>query len=220
MAISQTRPRPHSRGPAGHGDDGVRGNELLTGLTGTVLIVVLAALGLTIVRIGQLIWLHLFLGLLLIGPLLVKLGATGYRFAGYYLGRRAYLRRGPPLPALRLLAIPVVGLTLLVMASGIVLLLGGTSTRSTWLLIHKASFIVWLVVTAIHVLAHVTESAGAVRAELLPDGRHRVRAVRGRNARLLVIATGLAAGVIIALIAIPDFGAWSHYMATHHHHHG
>jgi hypothetical protein len=205
MAISQTRPRPHSRGPAGHGDDGVRGNELLTGLTGTVLIVVLAALGLTIVRIGQ---------------LLVKLGATGYRFAGYYLGRRAYLRRGPPLPALRLLAIPVVGLTLLVMASGIVLLLGGTSTRSTWLLIHKASFIVWLVVTAIHVLAHVTESAGAVRAELLPDGRHRVRAVRGRNARLLVIATGLAAGVIIALIAIPDFGAWSHYMATHHHHHG
>jgi hypothetical protein len=36
-------------------------------------------LGITIVRIGQLIWLHLFLGLLLLGPVGAKLASTGYR---------------------------------------------------------------------------------------------------------------------------------------------
>jgi hypothetical protein len=44
---------------------GTDGNERLTTLTGLVLIVLLAVLGVTIVRIRQLLWLHLFLGLLL-----------------------------------------------------------------------------------------------------------------------------------------------------------
>jgi hypothetical protein len=47
---------------------GPAGNEQLTSITGTILLVLLAAIGVTIVRIGQLLWLHLFLGLLLIGP--------------------------------------------------------------------------------------------------------------------------------------------------------
>lgn len=46
---------------------GSDGNERLTVLTGIVLFVLLAALGVTIVRIGSLIWEHLFIGLPL-GP--------------------------------------------------------------------------------------------------------------------------------------------------------
>ena len=46
---------------------GPRGNERLTVLTVLTPLVLLAALGITIVRIGQLLWLHLFLGLVL-GP--------------------------------------------------------------------------------------------------------------------------------------------------------
>jgi len=65
---------------------GVDGNGWLTTATGIVLIVLLAVLGVTIVRIGQLIWLHLFLGLLLVGPVALKLASTGYRFARYYAG--------------------------------------------------------------------------------------------------------------------------------------
>lgn len=37
-------------------------------LTGLLLIVMFAVLGVTIIHIGQLLWLHLFLGLLLLGP--------------------------------------------------------------------------------------------------------------------------------------------------------
>ncbi|MGZ6624610.1 MAG: hypothetical protein ACXVE8_03320, partial [Solirubrobacteraceae bacterium] len=59
---------------------GTEGNERLTVLTGALLIVLLAVLGITIVRIGQLLWLHLFLGLVLIGPVALKLASTGYRF--------------------------------------------------------------------------------------------------------------------------------------------
>src|SRR5436190_23186512 len=59
---------------------GTEGNGQLTTLTGLFMIALLAGLGLTIVRIGQLLWLHLFLGLVLIGPVALKLASTGYRF--------------------------------------------------------------------------------------------------------------------------------------------
>src|SRR5579872_3166612 len=80
---------------------GVDGNERLTAMTGVVLVVMLGALGLTIVRIGQLIWLHLFLGLLLMGPVLLKLASTGYRFLRYYARAAVYRAKGPPMLALR-----------------------------------------------------------------------------------------------------------------------
>src|SRR5579875_586858 len=46
---------------------GIEGNEQLTAMVGVLLIALLAALGVTVLRIGQLIWPHLFLGLLLLG---------------------------------------------------------------------------------------------------------------------------------------------------------
>lgn len=58
----------------------------------------------TIVRIGQLIWLHLFLGLVLLGPVAAKLGSTGYRFVRYYNRDVAYRAKGPPRPVLRVVA--------------------------------------------------------------------------------------------------------------------
>ena len=58
---------------------GTDGNERLTAIVGALLLVLLAVLGVTIIRIGQLLWLHLFLGLLLIGPVALKLASTGYR---------------------------------------------------------------------------------------------------------------------------------------------
>ena len=45
----------------------------------------LAVIGVTILRIGQLLSVHLFVGMLLIGPVLLKMGSTGYRFLRYTL---------------------------------------------------------------------------------------------------------------------------------------
>ena len=121
---------------------GTSGNEELTARTGLILIVLLAVLGVTIIQIGQLIWLHLFLGLLLPGPLLLKLGSTGYRFVRYYTRADTYRAKGPPALWLRLLAPAVIITNLAVFASGIVLLLDGPRSRGSWLTIHKASFFV------------------------------------------------------------------------------
>ena len=135
----------------------VEGNERLTTLTGLLLIVLLAVLGVTIIRIGQLLWLHLFLGLVLIGPLALKLASTGYRFIRYYTLDAAYRRKGPPTPALRVLAPLVVLFTALVFATGVALLLLGPSSRDPLLLLHKITFFAWLAVTALHVLGHLPE---------------------------------------------------------------
>lgn len=67
---------------------GPDGNELLTTATGVILLLLLAALGATIVFIGQLLAEHLFLGFLLLGPMALKMASTGYRFIRYYSGGR------------------------------------------------------------------------------------------------------------------------------------
>jgi hypothetical protein len=69
-------------------------------------------MGITILRIHQLLDVHMFVGILLAGPVGLKLGATGYRFARYYSGDPAYRRKGPPKLGLRLLA-PVLVLSTL-----------------------------------------------------------------------------------------------------------
>jgi hypothetical protein len=197
-------------------DDGVEGNERLTGLTGALLLLPLAVEGVTIIRIGQMIWLHMFVGMLLFGLIGLKLGSTGYRFFGYYTGREAYVRKGPPVTPLRLLAIPVVLSTVAVMVTGVLLLLEGPGSRDQLLLLHKVSFIVWVAFTAIHVLAHLVDSYNSVQSDygVLATGTPRVSR---RGARLLLIGAALLAGVIIAAIAIPDYSAWQHAMALRHH---
>jgi hypothetical protein len=110
-------------------------------MTGTILIVLLAVIGVTILRIGQLVSVHLFVGLLLLGPVALKMGSTGYRFVRYYTREPAYRRKGPPEALLRLIAPLVVLSTVTVFASGVVLLLLGPRNRGQFLLIHKASFL-------------------------------------------------------------------------------
>ena len=94
----------HEARPAGKPEryGGAEGNERLTVLTGAVLLLLLAAEGFTILRIGRLLTLHFFLGMLLIGPVALKAGSVLYRFFRYYAGSAPYQRKGPPAPLLRL----------------------------------------------------------------------------------------------------------------------
>lgn len=179
---------------------GTAGNERLTVVTGFVLIGLLAVLGLTIVRIGQLLWLHLFLGLLLLGPVMLKLLSTGYRFVRYYTANPRYRRKGPPHPALRVLAPLVVICTLVVFGSGVVLLLLGPSSRGPLVLLHKVSFIAWIVFTALHVLGHLPEMKTSASPKRLP----------GRAGRTLSLAAALVGGLLLAVALIPQFAAWTH----------
>src|SRR6478672_6065648 len=92
---------------------GTAGNERLTAAAGALLIVLLAVIGVTIIQLGPLLSVHMFVGMVLLGPLALKLASTGYRFARYYTANPRYRRKGPPLLPLRLLA-PIVVLSTLV----------------------------------------------------------------------------------------------------------
>jgi hypothetical protein len=195
---------------------GPEGNEELTTIAGAILIVLLAVLGITIIRIGQLLWLHLFLGLLLLGPIAVKMGSTGYRFVRYYTLDAVYRSEGPPEPILRAIAPIVVACTIMVFVTGIVLLAVGVSGRGELVELHKVSFIVWLAFTALHVLLHLPALARWLRVpRSRPEG---LGTPPGAPGRWLVLGGGLAVGLIIAVALIPDFGAWTAHTAALHHH--
>ena len=76
--------------------DPVEANARLTSGTAVVLLVPLAAEGITILRIRGLISVHVFIGMLLVPPVLVKTCSTVYRFARYYLGAPGFRRKGSP----------------------------------------------------------------------------------------------------------------------------
>ncbi len=213
---SQTRTAPLVRsGTRGLLAGGTTGNELLTTVTGAVLIVLLAVIGVTILRIGPLLSVHMFVGLVLIGPLALKLASTGYRFTRYYTGDPRYRSKGAPPTPLRLIAPVVVISTVVVMASGIALLIGGPQSRGTFFLIHKASFFVWVAFTSLHILGHLPDLWIGLRADYGPTVRWG-GAPDGRAGRLLSLASALTLGVVIAILFLPQFGPWLH---AHLHHH-
>jgi hypothetical protein len=204
--------RGHLNSFVGGGTDG---NELLTSLIGAVLIVLLAVLGITILRIHQLIWLHLFLGLVLLGPIAMKMASTGYRFVRYYTQNPAYRSKGAPEPLMRLTAPIVVASTLVVFATGILLLIVGPSGRGQYLFLHRASFVVWLAVTAVHVLGHLVD----LRGSLLPTHGSGVfsGSSPGAAGRWLALAGALVGGVVLAIALIPQFAPWTAHAALLHH---
>ena len=192
---------------------GTAGNEQLTALTGVVLILALAALGVTIVRIGGLLDAHMFIGMLLIGPVILKLASTGYRFIRYYSADSRYRAKGPPAIEMRLLAPLVVLTTVVVFASGVALLFVGPSARGTLTPIHKVSFFAWLAVTALHVLGHLAELPRSLAADrYAPRGWD--DGGGGRGARALALSSALVGGLVLALLVESQFPAWAHF---HHH---
>lgn len=174
------RPTPRWGGPAG--------NELLTSVAAVVLTVLLVAEGITIVRMGGLVTVHMFVGMVLIPPVLLKLGSTGYRFARYYARSRSYRAKGPPPLPLRLLGPVLIVTTVLVLGSGVWLMVLGHRSDAV-LELHKVSFIVWGVVFGVHFLAHLPTMLRALR----PSG------VPGASVRALLVAASLGAGVALAL---------------------
>src|SRR4029077_11478802 len=122
--------------------DGVAGNARLTGGAAAILLVLLAIEGATIPFIGPLVGPHVFIGMLLIPPVLLKLASTGYRFARYYSGNPSYARKGPPPLPMRLVAPGGVLSTEALLGTRIWLLVVGPE-NDTASFLHKAGFIAW-----------------------------------------------------------------------------
>ena len=179
---------------------GPDGNERLTAAVAVVLVVLLAVEGATSLRIGQLLRVHMFVGTLLVPVVVLKLASTGWRFLRYYAGSAAYVLKGAPHPLLRLLAPLLVAMTTVLFGTGIALLVLGPHHRGI-VQLHQLSFIAWLVVAGVHVLAY----ARRVPRLLVDEWRRRIPGAVGRY---LLLATALAAGVALALETSPLDDRW------------
>jgi len=182
---------------------GSRGNARLTAAAGAVLTVLLLAEGVTLLGgVGRLLVPHIFIGLLLVPPVLLKLGSAGWRAACYYRRLDEYVRRGPPQLLLRILVAPVlVAATVVMLATGIAAAWVGHG--GILLGLHKVSFVVWGAAFAVHFLAYVLRVPRLVELDWWrPDG------LGGRRLRQLLVAGAVVAGVVAAIAALPLAHRW------------
>jgi hypothetical protein len=153
---------------------------------------------------------HVFIGALLVPPIALKMTSTSYRFARYYMGDPAYARKGPPPWLLRLLGPIVVGLTVVLFASGFAVLFAGRGWHQRLLFIHKASFFIWFATMTIHVLGHLRDSVTLG----VPDWTGTARPARAawlrRGLLLGSLGVGAAAGALLLSRVSPYLAAFGH----------
>jgi hypothetical protein len=182
---------------------GSDGNARLTAATAVVLAVLLAVEGLTLVGgVGRFLTPHLFIGLLLIPPIALKLASTGWRMLAYYRRAEDYVRKGPPHVLLRALVAPVLVLsTVVLFASGIAA--AATGRGGILLGLHKASFVVWGAAFGLHFLVHVPKLPRLVAVDWWRPDR-----LGGRRLRQALLTGALAAGLAVAVVALPPVDHW------------
>jgi hypothetical protein len=182
---------------------GVEGNARLTASTGVLLVLLLAVEGVTILFIRPLISVHVFVGLLLVPPIALKLATTGWRFARYYTRSRSYVAKGPPPTVMRLLVAPAVVVSTLVLFGTGIAMLAVRPHGGALLGLHKVSFVIWLVATGVHVLAHLTRLPALAAA----DWRRGMR-VPSRWLRVALVAGSVGVGVAFAAAALHLASPW------------
>jgi hypothetical protein len=202
--VGDTQPPPSQ----GHPGPGVAGNERLTALASAVLLALIVTEVVTVPAVRTLMPLHIFVGITLAGPLAVKTASTGWRFVRYYTNNPAYRRKGPPHPLLRVLAPLLLVSTLVVIGSGIGLVATTPGNQGVLHRVHLVSFLVWVLVVGIHLLAYIRR----VPRLIASDWRHdRVQQAPGRGHRLAVNLAALTAGAIAATLVLPAYTAWTHW---------
>lgn len=178
----------------GRADPGVEANAQLTAWAAVALAVPLIAEVATLLALHRLLPVHVFLGLLLVPPILLKLGSAGYRFARYYTGSPRYRGAGPPEVVLRVLAPLVVLSTVALFASGVELWLFGERFGVGWLTAHKVAFVIWFAVTGIHMLAYLARAPRLVWSDLRTP-------LAGAGARRGLVLAAVLLGVALAVAA-------------------
>jgi hypothetical protein len=171
---------------------GSAGNEQLTAVIATVLLLLLAIEGATLLQLNSLLTVHAFVGMLLIPVVALKIASTGWRMVRFYRQGEEYVERGPPHVVLRMLVAPVIIVsTVVLFATGVALLVLG-QTSGTIVGLHKASFVVWVSATGLHVLAHVLKLPQLLRAR-----------IPGVGLRIALVAGALLSGSVLATATLP-----------------
>jgi hypothetical protein len=181
-------------------------NERMTAIAGAVVFVFIIAELLITANLHGLLTEHIFVGVLLSGPLVVKMFSTGYRFFRYYTKSSDFVRKGPPNIILRLLAPFLVLTTFLVFISGFGLTFGHDDRLFGK--IHSVSVALWIPLTAVHAYAYIRKVPGLIASDWKTQSKYQVS---GRKWRLGINIAGLMAGAIAAIVMLPLYASgWGH----------
>ncbi len=182
-------------------------NERLTAITAAVLLVGFTVELLVTANLSRLIMIHIFIGTLLAGPLIVKLFSVGYRFLGYYIKSPGFVAKGPPNIWMRFMAPFFIVDTLVLFISGLALALEGSPSSRLLFLLHAGTAALWVPMLAVHVYAHIRQVPRAIARDWTDPSRE---AVAGRIKRLriniLALIVGAIGGAILTAMAAP----WRH----------
>jgi hypothetical protein len=174
---------------------GPAGNQRLTAITGAVLLILLSAEVMTTLSIENLFGLHFFLGMVLIGPVCLKIGSTVWRFTRYYTGSAPYVRRGPPPMPQRVLGPLLILTSAGVLGTGVMLAVSGPVL---WILkLHQRIFYLWLIVVIIHVVYYLPKLPRLLASHPADQA---LRAVTAGRRRWLLLAASLILGLILAVL--------------------
>jgi hypothetical protein len=174
-------------------------------MTGAVLLVLFVAECLTLLSLGRLLSLHVFLGMLLLGPVCLKIGSTLWRFTRYYTRSAAYVRRGPPAPLQRVTGPFVILTTVAVFGTGIMLIVEGNSPGAwRWIPLHRLSFLAWAAVMLIHLGSYLPKLPGLLAGSAGPARQ----VLAARTTRWLLLCGSLAAGLGLALATYHLAAPW------------
>jgi hypothetical protein len=189
------------------------GNERLTAAVGVlVLVPILVELATVVLGVHTFMSLHVFVGLALIPPVLLKLGSTSWRFARYYTRSRAYVAHGPPQLAMRLLAPLLVAATVALFSSGVAMgILHGNALQIARRL-HGPASVVWLVLIGVHVLVYLKRALTSSREDVRSTTR---REVQGATWRSYTLAAALIFGLVAGAATIPAQHRWVNLRGHH-----
>jgi hypothetical protein len=157
---------------------------------------------------------HIFVGVLIVAPVLLKTASTLYRFLRYYGRTPAYRRKGPPHPLPRILGPFLIVASLALLGTGVALIFVGEQASRGLVTLHQICFWVWVTLLAVHLVGHLWEAAviswNEVRTTMTGP------AARGRRWRYALIVAALIVGVGSAVLMLPSASSWTSQQNQEH----
>jgi hypothetical protein len=194
------------------------GNERLTATVGLVLIVLtLIELGTIVFGLGQVLSLHVFIGLVLIPPVLLKLASTGWRFTRYYARHEAYRLKGAPQIEMRLLAPLLVAATVVLFVSGVAMGVLHGQGLSLARRLHGPASVAWMIILGLHVLYYLKRALISSKEDVTAATRAHVPGARARG---YLVAFAIVTGVVAGLATLPVDHHWLHLPNKDHNRNG
>jgi hypothetical protein len=212
--VSEAIGQSHRKDPVTPRTGGPAGNANLTAWTGLLLLALSVAETFTLLDVRGLISWHVVIGVLLVPPAILKTATTGWRILSYYRRSPAYAKAGPPPMLLRILGPAVVLSTLGLLGSGLLLIaLGTDASRRVFLRlplvavdalsVHQGLFVIWILVTSLHVLGRFIPALRLTVARPPTAGP-----LPGSSRRAVALVCVAVVAVVAAPLVLYASGSW------------